>query len=64
MKNNTPRHSPKISRMLADIPARLVGIGWAVTLGLLAAFILAVTLIPSPYDSSRSIASRLLSAFL
>lgn len=36
----------------------------AAALGLLAAFILAVALIPSPYDPSRSIASHLLSSIL
>lgn len=55
MENDKALHSPKIARMLADVPVNLVRVGWIVTLGLLAAFAAAMALIPSPYDPAVSV---------
>lgn len=48
--------------MLNDLPRPLVAVGWAVVIGLLVAFILALLLIPSPYDAGSSIGRHIVSA--
>lgn len=62
MENKDNLHSPKIARMLNDLPRPLVAAGWAVVIGLLVAFILALLLIPSPYDAGGSIGRHIVSA--
>ncbi|MDE6270896.1 MAG: hypothetical protein K2M12_08620 [Muribaculaceae bacterium] len=62
MKDDKALHSPKIARMLDDVPRRLVRVGWIVTLGLLAGFAAAMALIPSPYDPTVSIGRHIFSA--